>query len=156
MAGETTDVFFSWLVSQPVILVLLVLSIADVASGVGAAFVTKTLSSDISLKGMTKKALMWMVVAVAGALNHISTEIPILKLTAAFYCFNEGLSFCENMVRAGVPIPPIFRDALAKLNPAEPQRTTITTATATVVTTSAATADAPAESAVFVQKDEAV
>ena len=143
MVGGTTQVVFEWLQSQPLILLLFTLSLADILTGVAAAFVTKTVSSDMSYKGMTRKAIMWMIVGVAGAVNHISSEIPVMKLTAGFYCFMEGLSIVENAGRAGVPIPAVLKDSLSKLNPTDTTATTTTTTTATVTTTGASTQDSP-------------
>ena len=137
MVGGTTQVLFDWLRSQPVILLLLVLSIADVISGIAAAFITHSVSSDLSLKGMTKKALMWMVIGVCGAIDHLSGQIPVTKLVAGFYCFTEGFSLIENLGRAGVPIPPILRETFTKLNQDTTTTTTTTTATTTATTTTA-------------------
>lgn len=134
MVGGTTLVVFEWLKQQPLLLLLFVLTLVDILTGFAAAFVTKKVSSDVSYRGMTRKAVMWMIVGVAAAVNHISSEVPVLKLTAGFYCFMEGLSIVENAGRAGVPIPAILKDSLSKLNPADTGTTTVAT-TATVVTT---------------------
>lgn len=159
MIEGATKVFFDWLRAQEIVPILIVLSIADILSGIAAAFITKTVSSDMSLRGMTKKILMWLAIAVTAAVGKLSPEIPIMNLAASFYCVTEGLSFAENLGRAGVPVPPILKEALSKLNQGV-TTTTTTTTTATVTSAPKGQTDAAdahsTETTLTMQKDDEV
>lgn len=134
MVEGTAKVFFDWLRSQDVMPILLFLNGTDILSGIIAAFITKTVSSDMSLRGGLKKVMMWMAVGVSAAVGKLSPEIPLMNMAAAYFCITESLSFIENLGRAGVPVPPILREALSKLNQVA-TTTTTTTTTATVTAT---------------------
>lgn len=155
MVEGTAKLFFDWLRAQEIVPILIVLSIADIISGIAAAFITKTVSSDMSLRGMTKKILMWLAIAVCASVGKLSPEIPIMNLAASFYCVTEGLSFAENLGRAGVPVPPILKEALMKLNNSV---TTTTTTTTTMTTATKAPPDAApvaSETTLTIQDDDA-
>jgi toxin secretion/phage lysis holin len=139
---EASRAIFEWLRHQPVITTLIALTVLDVLTGMAAAFVTKKVSSDASLRGMTRKAMVWMIVTVAAAVERLSPDIPLTKLVSGFYCVMEGISILENAGRAGVPIPPVLRDALVKISGTAGTTTqTATVATATVATTVTTTAE---------------
>lgn len=155
MTGESAKVIFEWLKGQPVLTLLFILSVIDVLSGIAAAIVTKKLSSDVSYKGMTRKAVMWMIVGVAAAVTQFSPDIPVLKLTAGFYCFMEGISIFENAGRAGVPIPEFLKQSLSKLNPDESQATVTTMITPVpVVVTTTLVHPAAERQAIVIERDD--
>jgi toxin secretion/phage lysis holin len=98
---------------------LIWLMVGDIVTGLIAGFVAKKLSSDVSWRGMSKKAIV--LILVAGA-EYAGPFVSIPQLgagVAGFYCLHEALSVLENAVNAGVPIPDFLRDALAKLSPAK-------------------------------------
>ena len=103
---------------------LVVLMIADYLSGVAAAAMGKSsksesgrLSSAAGLKGLWRKALMLVVVAVAYGLDWFANEGNAMFSTAAifFYISNEGLSLLENLALCGVPVPKRLRGLLERL-----------------------------------------
>lgn len=144
MTGESLKVVFDWLRSQPMVSLLMLLTICDIVTGLAAAFVTKTASSDVSYVGMIKKSLMWLLVGISAAVAPLSPDIPVLKLTASFFALMEGLSILENCGRCGVPIPPVLKDALVKLRTDNGISTTTTTTTTATATTTTKTPPAPA------------
>lgn len=110
----------AWAGAEPLLQLLLILMVADVISGVVAGYIARELSSDVSLPGLMKKVLILVAVAVSYSL---AATVPreaggalIPSLVLGFFLAHEGLSFVENLGRAGVPIPPALRDALAKLD----------------------------------------
>ena len=111
----TSKIAFDWLRSQPFIMTLLALTAIDIVSGLIAAFITKKVSSSSSLKGMAKKAMMWLIVGVAASVDPLSSDIPETKMIALFFCATEGISIIENAGNAGIPIPKILRDSLVKI-----------------------------------------
>ncbi len=107
-----------WLGLHSVIQLLIVLMGFDVLTGVIVAVIEHNLSSDVSWKGMGKKALTLVLVAVAETLDrYLGIKPDIGELVAGFYCAHEGLSIIENAIRAGLPVPAVLRDVFAKLSP---------------------------------------
>lgn len=103
---------------------LVVLMVADYISGVAAAAMHKSpksdgggLSSAAGAKGLWRKALMLVVVAVAYGLDWFANEGNAMFSTAAifFYISNEGLSLLENLALCGVPVPKRLRGLLERL-----------------------------------------
>jgi toxin secretion/phage lysis holin len=97
---------------------LIVLMAADIATGIAAAVATKELSSDTSFRGIAKKAIILIVVAVAGWLEPVA-QVPIGQAVAGFYAAHEGISLLENAAKAGLPVPKFLKAALLKLAPPE-------------------------------------
>lgn len=96
---------------------LLLFIVADYVTGLMAAVTENQLSSQVGFKGILKKVVLLVLVAVA----H-SIDMHVLKLGGAirntvifFYLSNEGLSILENAVRIGLPIPEKLRDLLKSL-----------------------------------------
>ena len=140
-----------WLQSQPVIGLLLVLIIADVLVGICRAFITKTLSSTVSWRGMTRKVVMLILIGVASMVEPYAGGIPVSKGVALFYAATEFLSLLENAAACGVPLPQLLIDALSKLKEAGSQKGVLAqTVTTTTVTQAAPTVVTPPVPAVVV------
>lgn len=112
---------WGWL--APLDQLLCILVVLDVASGLICAAVNGQINSDASYRGMLKKSLMLIVVAMAHALDpyagnlfHLAEiTLSISAGVATFFALNEVISITENAANAGVPIPRILRDALSKV-----------------------------------------
>ena len=96
---------------------LITLIVLDHITGIIAAVVEKKLSSAVGARGIAKKVIMLLVVAVANiADRNIICEGNVLRsVTAMFYIANEGISLLENGARLGVPMPKKLIDVLAQL-----------------------------------------
>lgn len=96
---------------------LLVLIIADYITGVIVAVVHKKLSSEIGAKGIAKKILMLIIVAVANVLDVqiIGGGTALRNITIIFYAANEVISLLENTGALGVPYPKKLMDVLQQL-----------------------------------------
>ncbi len=98
---------------------LVLLMIIDSISGFIAGYITKTLSSDISFRGMAKKSFILMIVAAGWLLEHKAgftiPKLDVEQALAGFFCANEGLSILENAARADIGLPPWFKDTLVKI-----------------------------------------
>lgn len=106
---------FEWFQTQPVLPGLILLMAIDVAVGIFLSIAKKTLSSTVSWRGMSKKAIMLLIVGTAGVLQTFLPAIPILNIVSAFYTLTEALSILENAAAAGVPLPAGLVDTLSKL-----------------------------------------
>lgn len=92
---------------------LLVAIILDYISGVIKAYITKTLSSSIGLKGILKKVGVLVIVMLAVLVDRVTLNNgDIRTLVIYYFVANEGLSILENLAVAGLPIPKKLKDSL--------------------------------------------
>lgn len=96
---------------------LITLIVLDYITGIIAAVIEKRLSSEVGAKGIAKKVIMLLVVAVANVADRaVIGEGNVLRSVAAmFYIANEGISLLENGARLGVPMPRKLIDILAQI-----------------------------------------
>ena len=95
---------------------LLILMALDILSGLVAGFVTRTVSSDVSWRGMAKKSLVLLVIAACEVLEHTwKLGMPLAAGVVGFYIVHELVSIMENTGRAGLPMPRILTTAITKL-----------------------------------------
>lgn len=106
---------FRWLEHQPILAALLALMAIDIVCGLFLSAARKTLSSSVSWRGMSKKAIMLLMVGVAAVLEPFTQGIPLSRLVGIFYICTESLSILENAAAAGVPLPQALIETLAKL-----------------------------------------
>jgi len=97
--------------------ILVILFAVDIASGVIRAIGQKELSSNLSWKGMGKKVLTLLIVALSAQLDNLLGSAPTLRdATVVFYCITEALSIVENAVAAGLPVPDAVMKVLKQSN----------------------------------------
>ena len=109
--------FFSyWLGGWDVLLKTIVfLAVVDYITGLIKAVYLKQLSSEIGFKGLLKKIVMFIVIAVSFSIQElIGNTIPLREVVIMFYICNEALSLLENAA-VFVPIPDKLRDVLIQL-----------------------------------------
>jgi toxin secretion/phage lysis holin len=99
------------------IIILLCLVVGDYITGIIASAMVGKLSSQVGFRGIVRKLLIFVLVAVSHLLdiaigwdNHFIRNIIIF-----FYIANEFISIVENAGRAGVPIPTFLRKAIELL-----------------------------------------
>jgi toxin secretion/phage lysis holin len=100
------------------LLVALVVFIAvDYLSGIAAAVARKQISSEIGAKGIAKKIIMLLIVALGHILDIyvVKSGDMIRDLATIFYIANEGISILENCGALGLPVPKKIADILAQL-----------------------------------------
>ena len=94
---------------------LIVMASVDYTTGVIAAFYQKKLSSEIGSKGIIKKFLMFVIVAVAVQLDTLLNSDFLRSMAIMFYVGTEGISILENVANCDLPIPQPIKDALVKV-----------------------------------------
>lgn len=94
---------------------LIVLVILDYCTGLLKAIYNKQLDSSIGYKGIIKKILMFIVVAIAVAIENTYQIDGLRSLTITFFAVNEALSILENAGALGLPLPKQLKDALVQL-----------------------------------------
>ncbi|MBS6321554.1 MAG: phage holin family protein [[Eubacterium] siraeum] len=97
MYGEVTGLFWA----------LIAFMALDYITGVVVAIIEKRLSSEVGFRGLAKKFLILVFVAV----GHIADTYILGGTPAAmsavmlFYMANEGISIIENAAALGLPVP---------------------------------------------------
>nr|DAI29843.1 MAG TPA: holin [Bacteriophage sp.] len=103
-AAGVTAIFGGW---DMLMTALVAMAVADYVTGLIAAGISGSLDSRVGWKGILKKLLIFVAVAVAATVD-MATGLeghPLRAATCLFYIGNEGISIVENLGRAGVPIP---------------------------------------------------
>ena len=113
-----TWLFGSW---DTALVVLIVFMSLDYATGVLRAWINKKVSSDIGLKGIARKAVIFVVLIVAVLLDRLlNTGTWVFRtLICYFYIANEGISLLENCAGLGLPIPEKLKESLVQLKDGE-------------------------------------
>ena len=113
-----TWLFGSW---DTAIGILILFIVFDYITGVIKGYVNKELSSDVGLKGIARKAVIFIVLIVAVALDRLmNTGTWVFRtLVCYFYIANEGISLLENCAALGLKVPDKVKDALAQLKDGE-------------------------------------
>lgn len=115
LAVVAARVFGNWNVAVTSLVICITL---DFISGTLRGYIQKKLSSDISFRGIAKKALIGVVVAVGHQVDVlIGSGATFRNALVLFYCVCEGISILENVAAAGLGVPDFLREALEKLSP---------------------------------------
>lgn len=118
----TIGYFFIYLVGGwDVALQCLVIAIAlDYISGIMKAYINKTLSSRIGMRGLIKKLGLLIIVMVGTLVDRATGNTGAVRTLVIYYFVaNEGLSILENLGQAGIPIPQSVKKALKALKNTE-------------------------------------
>ena len=105
---------------------LIAFVVIDYITGVLCAITERKLSSDVGFRGISKKIMIFAMVAVGNVLDVVFAGVEadfsaIRAIIIIFYFINEGLSILENATRLGLPVPQKLKDTLAKLHKKEIQ-----------------------------------
>lgn len=113
-----TFLFGTW---DLALIVLTVFIGLDYLTGLAKGYVNKTLSSDVGLKGLARKATIFVVLIVAVLLDRLlNTGAWVFRtMVCFFYIANEGISLLENCTGLGLKIPSKLKEALIQLGEGE-------------------------------------
>ncbi|HHV73188.1 MAG TPA: phage holin family protein [Thermoanaerobacterium sp.] len=96
--------------------VLLAFVVTDYITGVLAAGVEGKLNSSIGWKGISRKVMIFVLVAMAHLVDMALGDSNVFRdATIFFYLANELLSIIENTGRIGLPVPDAIQKAVAIL-----------------------------------------
>lgn len=98
--------------------------VIDYLTGIMAAIVERNLSSEIGFRGIFKKVLIFLLVAVGNIIdnNLIGTGGAVRTAVIFFYISNEGISIIENSIRIGLPVPEKLKNVLEQLQHKEEEK----------------------------------
>ena len=107
MYGEINGLFIA----------IIALMVLDYITGILCAIVTKTLSSEVGFRGLVKKFVILIVIAVGHLVDAyvIGTGSAVMSAVMLFFAANEGISILENAAILGLPIPQKLKDVLEQL-----------------------------------------
>lgn len=112
-------VLFTWLFGawDTPLIVLIIFMIIDYLTGLMKGYVNKDLSSNIGLKGIARKCVIFAILIVAVMLDRLlnTGNWVFRSLVCYFYIANEGISIMENAAELGAPVPPKLKNALIQL-----------------------------------------
>lgn len=95
---------------------IILLIVIDYCSGVLKAIYQHQLSSSMGYRGILKKIMMLLVIALSYAIQKsFSSNIPIREITISLFIGNESLSILENAAACGLPIPKMLKDLMLQL-----------------------------------------
>ena len=112
VGGFLTSLLGGWDMALQVLVLFVVL---DYITGLVAAYGEQNLNSRVGFRGIAKKILLFVPIAVAYWLDMLLGQKILRSLAIFFYIANEGLSMMENLGRAGVPFPEQIQEALEQL-----------------------------------------
>ena len=97
---------------------LVVFAVVDYITGVMCAISDKKLSRHVGFKGICRKVIIFMLVAIAHMIdvNVIATGSILRTAVIFFYLSNEGVSLLENAGHLGLPIPEKLKVVLEQLH----------------------------------------
>ena len=111
--GFGASISYLWGGWSVLIQILLTFVVIDYISGMIASGIEGKLKSNVGFKGIAKKAMLFLVVAVAHQIDVAIGENHFIRdAVIFFYIANETLSIIENAGRIGVPIPEVLKRAV--------------------------------------------
>lgn len=107
MFGEVNGLFWA----------LIAFMALDYITGVIVAVINKRLSSEVGFKGLAKKFLILVFVAVGHIVDtYILGGTPAaMSAVMLFYLANEGISIIENAAALGLPVPSKLRQIMEQI-----------------------------------------
>lgn len=95
---------------------LLIFIVLDYITGLTAACMAGEASSKQGFKGILKKFLVLVLIAVSVRIDELTNSGGVLRTLVIYYFVsNEGLSIIENLGQVGVPIPQVLKRAIKEL-----------------------------------------
>lgn len=118
IVGGTVGGFLAyWLGGLDAILICLIAMIVlDYITGVLAAVYNGTVSSEIGWKGIVKKVITMLVVALAFIIETATgNTFAIREIVIMFFIVNEAISMLENVTATGIKIPDKLKSILEQI-----------------------------------------
>ena len=100
---------------------LIAFVVIDYLTGLMLAIIRKEVSSSIGFKGIFKKIMVFLMVAIGHTIDAylIGNGGAIRTAVIFFYISNEGISILENSANIGLPVPSKLKEILVQLKDGE-------------------------------------
>ncbi len=113
LGGLAAALFGTW---DKLMWALLILMILDYVTGIIKGIYMKRLSSDIGFKGLLKKVVILVIVALSHVVQELTGDnIAIREIVVMFYIANEGISILENAAVLLPNMPEGLKNVLLQL-----------------------------------------
>jgi toxin secretion/phage lysis holin len=112
IGGATVSFLGGWDMMLKILVLFVVL---DYFTGLIAAWYQKTLNSQVGFRGIAKKVLLFVPIAVGYCLDQLLGTDMLRSLAVCGYIVNEGVSIFENLGKCDVWVPKALKDALEQL-----------------------------------------
>ena len=113
IGGSIVSLLGGWDLLLETIILLIVI---DYGSGILKGIYKRKLSSAIGFKGIVKKIMMLLVIALAYAIQKMfGSSIPIREISISLFIGNESLSILENAAACDLPIPKSLKEVLIQV-----------------------------------------
>lgn len=120
IAFALSEGVFCWLFGDFDVLfcALVAFVLIDYVTGVLVAIYEKKVSSTIGFKGISRKAMIFTLVASGNIIDQyiIGSGNSIKTMLIMFYLANKGISVIENAGKVGLPLPEKFKNIFFQLN----------------------------------------
>ncbi len=93
---------------------LIAFVVIDYITGVLVAICKKNVSSEIGFKGISKKIMIFLLVALGNIIDQyvLTSGSALRTMIIMFYLTNEGISIIENAEKMGMPVPAKLKNTL--------------------------------------------
>ena len=113
IGGVAAKIWGGW---DTLLYVLVGLIVIDYLTGLIKAVYTKQLSSEIGFKGLCKKVMILLVVAMSNLIEMVvGDSLAVREIVTMFFIANEGLSLLENAAVVYPGMPQKLKDILLQL-----------------------------------------
>lgn len=115
-----TGEWFRWFLGgyDGLLYALLIFVIADYITGVMCAIADKKISTEVGVRGIVKKGLIFLLVGIANILDVqvvVGTGSVLRTAIIFFYISSTGVSLLRNIKFLGLPIPEKLKEILEQL-----------------------------------------
>lgn len=115
-----TREWFRWFLGgyDELLYALLIFVVADYITCVMCAIADKKISTDVGVRGIVKKGLIFLLVGIANILDMqvvIGTNSVLRTAIIFFYISSTGMSLLRNIKLLGLPIPEKLKEILEQL-----------------------------------------
>lgn len=99
---------------------LLIIMVIDYISGVASAIYNKKLNSKIGFKGILKKGVYLLVIALSNIIDEMLGQTGAIRTVVIyFFVANDGISIVENVAEMNIPLPKKLIEVLEQLKKEE-------------------------------------
>ena len=110
--GFIVSMFGGW---DAMLYTILLFAVLDYFTGIVKAIYKKELSSEVGFKGLVKKIMVFVVIAVAYNVQKLTGNIiPLREVVIVFFICNEALSILENATEF-INVPEQLKSVLVQL-----------------------------------------
>lgn len=97
---------------------LIAFVVIDYITGVLVAIQNKKISSEIGFKGISKKVVIFLLIAIGNIIDKyiFTTGSTLRTMLIMFYLSNEGISIVENVGNIGLPLPQKLKDVIKQFS----------------------------------------